>query len=258
MSQFIMVATKKYFTFIKTLKPTMKNSNHLMIAVFAIFILACSADKKTIEDNSSKTAQTEDWFFLLQNNSLDQWQMFSGGEMNGWEVIDNELRASGAGWDANQDIITKNEYENFELSLEWKIESTNSSGIFYLVGDSSAGPIYESAPEYQVMDDAGWPEKMKPNQYTGGTYAMYAPEGGQVKPVGEWNTTRIVVDIPHVEHWLNNVKVVEYELWSDDWRVRKSEGKWAEVPNYGLARSGHIGLQNAGKVVYRNIKVRQL
>ena len=108
------------------------------------------------------------------------------------------------------------------------------------------------------MDDAGWPEKMKPNQHTAGSYAMYAPEGAKVKPIGEWNTTRIVVDKSHVEHWLNNVKVVEYELWSDDWQKRKSEGKWAEVANYGVEKSGHIGLQNAGKVVYRNIKVRQL
>ena len=234
----------------------MKTFNRLMIAILAVFIMACSADKKTSEENSS-TTQTEDWVFLLQGNSLDQWQMYSGGEMEGWEVIDSELRASGAGWDANQDIITKNEYENFELSLEWKIESANSSGIFYHVQVGS-GPIYESAPEYQVMDDASWPEKMKPNQYTAGSYAMYAPEGAKVKPIGEWNNTRIVVDKSHVEHWLNNVKVVEYELWSDDWQKRKSEGKWAEVPNYGVEKSGHIGLQNAGKVVYRNIKVRQL
>ncbi len=236
----------------------MKNLNPLVTLIFAICIMACSANKKTGEHTSSKTAQTKDWSFLLKDNSLDQWRMYNGGEMKGWEAVDNELRASGAGWDANQDIITKSEYENFELYLEWKIASANSSGIFYLVKQSSTDPIYESAPEYQVMDDAGWPEKMKPNQYTGGNYAMYAPAGAQVKPVGEWNTTRIVVDNLHVEHWLNNVKVVEYELWSDDWRTRKSEGKWAEVSNFGVARSGHIGLQNAGKVVYRNIKVRQL
>ncbi len=237
----------------------MKTINRIIIAVFAILTWACSSDKKTQEDNSSHEEQNQEWVSLLKDNSLDQWQMFNGGEMIGWKVIDNELQASGAGWDANQDIITKNEYDNFELYLEWKIEPANSSGIFYHVkNDSLSGPIYESAPEYQVMDDAGWPEKMKPNQYTSATYAMYAPEGAQLKPTGEWNATKIIVNNAHVEHWLNNVKVVEYELWSDDWRTRKSEGKWAKVPNYGMAKSGHIGLQNAGKVVYRNIKVRQL
>ena len=99
---------------------------------------------------------------------------------------------------------------------------------------------------------------MKPNQYTGANYAMHAPTGAEVKPVGEWNTSRIIVKYPHVEHWLNGVKVLEYEFGSEDWQKRKASGKWAEVPHYGRAKSGRIGLQNAGKVVCRNIKIKQL
>ena len=204
------------------------------------------------------TPPDEGWTDLLRGDGLDQWKMYNDGPLQGWEVVDGELRASGAGWDADQDLITKDEYEDFELELEWKVEAANSSGIFYDVQQDSAKPIYESAPEYQVMDDEGWPDPLEPNQRTAGNYAMHAAEGGQTKPVGEWNTARIVVDHPRVEHWLNGKKVVDYELGSEDWQERKSAGKWADVSDYGVATSGHIGLQNAGKVAYRNIKIREL
>ena len=91
--------------------------------------------------------------------------------------------------------------------------------------DASAGAMYESAPEYQVLDDAGWPQEMESDQYTDANYAMHAPERVEVKAIGEWNTTRIVVQNPHVEHWLNGVKVLEYELWDEDWKARKAAGK---------------------------------
>ena len=99
---------------------------------------------------------------------------------------------------------------------------------------------------------------MKPNQYTAASYAMYAPEGAKVKPVGEWNSTRIIVNYPHVQHWLNGVKVADYEFGSQDWKARKAPGRWADVPHFGIEKSGHIGLQNAGKAVYRNIKISKL
>jgi hypothetical protein len=142
--------------------------------------------------------------------------------------------------------------------LEWKIAPANSSGIFFYVQQDSLHPIYESAPEYQVMDDKGWPDQMKPNQYTASNYAMHEPVGAELKPAGEWNSTRITVNYPHVEHWLNGVKVLEYDFASEDWENKKASGKWAEVARYGKAKSGHIGLQNAGKVAYRNIKIRKL
>ena len=219
-----------------------------------IVVTACSSSDNS---NQNASAGTNEWVLLLDDNTMHHWQMYSGEEIKGWKVIEGELRGSGAGWDANQDIITKNEYDNFELSLEWKVAPANSSGIFYHVqrGDH---PIYESAPEYQVMDDEGWPQEMKPNQYTAANYAMHAPEGAELKPAGEWNTTRIVVNHPQVEHWLNDKKVVTYEIGSEDWKKRKAADKWADVAQYGVATSGHIGLQNAGVVAYRNIKIREL
>ncbi len=197
------------------------------------------------------------WVDLLSPD-LSNWEMYSQDQLEGWEVVDDELRASGAGWDAEKDLITKEDYENFELELEWKIDSANSSGIFYLVPKDGIHQIYELAPEYQVMDDANWPSELKPNQRTAGNYAMHEPVGAQPKPTGGWNTTRIVVRQPHVEHWLNGKKVVDYEIGSADWHARKAQDKWADVDDYATATSGRIGLQNAGKVAYRNIRIKRL
>ncbi|WP_158267586.1 3-keto-disaccharide hydrolase [Adhaeribacter arboris] len=228
----------------------------LLLGVLALY--SCSSNTSNKQETRTTGQPTSDWVFLLEGNNLDQWKMYNEGPLQGWELTNGELHGSGAGWDANQDLITKQAYENFELSLDWKIAPANSSGIFYNVPKGSAQPIYEAAPEYQILDDKGWPKKMQPNQYTAASYDMYAPDGAKVKSVGEWNSTRIIVKYPQVEHWLNGVKVVTYEIGSTDWKAHKAAGKWAQVPQYGIAKSGHIGLQNAGKVIYRNIKIKQL
>ncbi|GAA0877086.1 DUF1080 domain-containing protein [Algoriphagus jejuensis] len=236
----------------------MKIIRTLSLPMSALLLLSCSANDQAKTEKVSTEIQSEEWTMLSEDSTLAQWEMYEGNEIRGWKWENGELQASGAGWDAGEDLITKQSYSNFELNLEWKIAEANSSGIFYLVEKSDSIPIYESAPEYQVLDDKGWPTEMKPNQLTAGSYAMYAPEGAEVKPVGEWNTTKIIVHYPHVEHWLNGKKVVEYEFGSEDWTARKAADKWAEVPGYGLATSGHIGLQNAGLVTYRNVKIKEL
>lgn len=235
---------------------TKNNTFFVLLAMFGLY--SCTSVKpKEIGVNATNN-QSEKWIQLLDGNKLDHWQMYSQDSIKGWNIINGELHSSGAGWDADEDIITKEAFKNFELILDWKIAPANSSGIFFYVQKNSGHPIYESAPEYQLMDDKGWPQKMKPNQYTAATYAMHAPIGAQVKPAGEWNAARIIVNYPHVEHWLNGVKVVEYDFGSEDWENKRASDKWAEIPHYGKAKSGHIGLQNAGKAVFRNIKIRRL
>ncbi|MBB4079190.1 hypothetical protein GGR28_001810 [Lewinella aquimaris] len=230
----------------------------LLSALVALAVFSCSRDPaRQTESATATAAPSSEWVDLLDAD-LTEWEMYNGDALRGWEFRDGELHASGAGWDADQDLITREEYDNFELALEWKVEPGNSSGIFYHAQRDPATPIYEAAPEYQVMDDEGWSDPLEPNQRTAGNYAMHAPEGAEPRPAGEWNSTRIVVNHPRVEHWLNGTKVVEYKLGSDDWKQRKAAGKWADVADYGVATSGHIGLQNAGKVVYRNIKIKEL
>lgn len=229
----------------------MTNNNLLILLFSSFFLLSCSITKNDNNTNS-------DWVNLLEGDLSQHWKMYSDEDLKGWKMMNGELQASGAGWDKNEDLITKEEYDNFELQLEWKIESQNSSGIFYYVQQKDDQPIYESAPEYQLIDDEGWTSELKPNQNTAGNYAMHAPEGAKTKPIGAWNTTKIIVNYPKVEHWLNGKKVVDYEFSNADWRARKAADKWADVADYGTATSGHIGLQNAGKVTFREIRVREL
>ncbi len=222
-------------------------------------LLPCmmSCANRSSDTVAATSPPASDWVDLLDDD-LDNWEMYSQDQLEGWQLVEGELRASGAGWDAEKDLITKEDYENFELELDWKIDSANSSGIFYLVPKDGVHQIYELAPEYQVMDDVNWPAELKPNQRTAGNYAMHEPVGGKTKSVGEWNTARIVVRQPRVEHWLNGKKVVDYAIGSADWQARKARDKWAEVEDYATATSGRIGLQNAGKVAYRNIRIRRL
>lgn len=238
----------------------MRTINYLSLLLFALVAFSCNPVVKT-ENNTLTSQEIKDgWKLLFDGKTMDQWVMFKTGEpVTGWKVVDGVMENSGTGSDHGGDIMTKDDYENFELDLEWKINPKSNSGIFYHVQPGVTDAIYESGPEYQLIDEKGWPDPLEAYQYSGSNYAMQAPVGAEVKPVGEWNTTRIVVRNPHVEHWLNGKKVVEYDLWSDTWKAQKEAGKWKDVPYYGMAKTGRIGLQDHGGLTsFRNIKIKVL
>jgi len=173
----------------------------------------------------------------------------------GWTISGNEITKSrGIG-----DIMTKDQFTNFELELEWKMGKAGNSGIFYRA-TKEYDHIYWSGPEYQLLDDANADDGKNPLTSAAAAYALYAPPRGVVKPADEWNTTRIVVRGAHVEHWLNGQKVVEYELWSPDWKAKVAASKFKDWPNYGLAKRGYIGIQgdHNGTLSLRNIRIREL
>ena len=240
----------------------MKNFTCLLTIVFTAMFISCgTSTKKGEEINTLTKAEVDEgWKLLFDGKSLDQWKLFnSDNPINGWKIVDGILENSGVGSDHGGDIITKEEFENFELSLEWNVSPQSNSGVFIHVEEGVSEAIYESGSEYQLIDDAGWPEKLEDWQLSGANYGMNPPDGADVKPAGEWNSTRILVNGAHVEHWLNNKKVVEYELWSDGWNANKEAGKWKEVAPYGMAKTGHIGLQDhGGLTMFRNIKIRGL
>jgi len=149
-------------------------------------------------------------------------------------------------------------YADFELEIEWKIAPGGNSGIFYRATEGT-DVIYENAPEMQVLDNQGHRDGRNPLTSAGANFALDAPARDVAKPAGEWNAARLVVVGPHVEHWLNGVKLLEYELWSPEWTARVKASKFAQWPAYGLATRGHIGLQEHGDVVsFRRIRIREL
>lgn len=237
----------------------MKNLIFLISIVLLILNISCGTTQKKEHNTLSKKEIKEGWELLFDGKTMDNWKTFNGGAVTGWKIIDEEMHNSGVGSDHGGDIITKKEYQNFELYLEWKVAPESNSGVFFHVQEGLTDAIYESGPEYQLIDDKGWPTPLKAHQYSGANYAMHAPQNAEVVPINQWNTSRIIVNNTHVEHWLNGTKVVDYELWTPEWETLKAGSKWADAPNYGMAKTGHIGLQDhGGLTMFRNIKIRLL
>jgi 3-keto-disaccharide hydrolase len=195
------------------------------------------------------------WRSLFDGKTTSGWRGYRQQTMPaGWQAVDGALtRVGKAG-----DIVTIDQFGDFELALEWKISPGGNSGVFYRVTEEEA-EMWHAAPEMQVIDDAGYKEPLKPVQKSGANYDLHAPMHDVTKPAGSWNDTRIILKGNHVEHWLNGAKVVEYELGSADWENRVKASKFKEYPRYGRARRGHIGLQDHGdQVAFRNVRIRAL
>lgn len=229
----------------------------------ALIILTCFVSMNAMSQNNVLAAKEkkEGWQLLFNGSSMDNWRTYQNKSTNSWEVVNGELHCKGNETDKSDlraNLITKEEYDNFELSIEWKISKAGNSGILYHVTEEYEAP-YMSGPEYQLIDDEGFPEKLEDWQKTGADYAMYTATSRPTKPVGEYNVTRIVVNGSHREYWLNGVKVVEFEAWTPDWNKRKMEGKWKDAPGYGMAKKGFICLQDHGSEIwFRNIKIKKL
>lgn len=233
------------------------------VLVLAGTAAACSAqpeqqqDLAGVEPMNQLTPQERQagWRLLFNGQTTDGWRGYGREDMpDGWRV-ESGLLVRGAG---GGDIITTEQFEDFELALDWKVGPAGNSGVFYRAVETD-DPIYFSAPEMQILDDAGHADGGAPLTSAGSNYGLHAAPRGVVRPAGEWNTARILVDGNHVEHWLNGQKVVEYELHSDDWKQRVAASKFAAWPAYGQASRGHIGLQDHGdRVEFRNIRVRVL
>lgn len=248
-----------------------------LVFVFAVLFSACKNSKENpisesdvvAQDNSEEISDNnqEDWQYLFNGQDAEGWRAYNGeggeGLPSGWVIEGETLKSLGEGGDIGGDIVYgKEEFREFELSLEWKISEGGNSGIFYhVVEDEKYDAPYYVAPEYQIIDQKGFPSKLEPWQSIGGDYGMYDPQytDKDLREVGEWNTSRIIFTEEKVSYWLNGTKTLEFVPWSEDWEKRKAEGKWKDFPDYGTARTGLIGLQDHGSYIwFRNIKIRKL
>ena len=213
----------------------------------------------------TEAEEAEGWTLLFDGRTTTGWHGYNGGSAEAWMVEDCALKSVGTegnyGSDMRADLTTDQEYTDFELSLDWKATPGGNSGVMYgVIEDPKYDAAWKTGPEYQLIDDVGFPEPLEEWQKAGANYAMHLPnDQKELAPVGEWNTTRIVVDGPHVEHWLNGTKILEFERWTDEWNELKSSGKWKDAPDYGDARTGRIVIQDHGSVFWvRNIKIREI
>jgi hypothetical protein len=197
--------------------------------------------------------QRQGFRLLFDGTSLTGWRAFKRQDVSIWQVQNGTIYQPGGD---GADLITVDEFKDFELRLEWKIAPGGNSGIFYRATEEYP-EIYWSAPEMQVLDDSGHADGHNRLTSAGSAYGLYAAPAGVVKPAGQWNAIRIIVRGHHVEHWMNGVKVVQYELGSADWTAKVAATKFHSWPNYGKAPQGHIGVQVHGNEVwYRSVRIR--
>jgi len=237
----------------------------LFLVSVVVALMSCNEQNTTTTDSDSTEIGTitDSSIALFDGQSLKGWHGYNKtGEISNWKVIDGALVCMGAAPDAHGgDIVTDNNYSNFELSWEWKVDTGSNSGVMYhVVEDTAYEAPYQTGPEYQVIDDVTFPQKLEGWQMTGADYAMtVANEKKHLKPVGEWNSSKIIFNNGHVEHWLNGEKIVEFEAWTDEWNKKVAEGKWKDYPGYGKAKTGKIALQDHGnKAYFRNIRIVEL
>lgn len=209
------------------------------------------------EPNTLSAAErAQGWRLLFDGQSTAGWRAYRGGAVPaGWQVIDGALTraANGAG-----DIISSETFGDFELVLEWKADPGANSGIFYR-GTEEGQYVWQTALEMQVLDDERHADGRAELTSAGSLFGLYPAPRGAVRPAGEWNEARVVRRGAHGEHWLNGVKLFEYEVGSPDWNARIAASKFATMPGFARAAEGHIGLQDHGdRVAFRNIRVRVL
>lgn len=235
----------------------------LSITFFLSFSFIIKGQHNTLNTIEEK----EGWILLFDGETTDEWRGYNQKTFpeKGWEVRDGNLVITFSGTEEEGsagDIITNEAFGNFELRLEFMLTDSANSGIFYMVREFDNTPIWHLAPEYQVLDNPTYESMLgdwMDTHRTGDNYDLEAAAEDFSKPVGEWNTARILRNGNHVEHWLNGKLAVRYELNSIKWKRQVEKSKFSKYAMYGMAKQGNIGLQDHGhEVMYRNIKIRRI
>lgn len=235
----------------------------ILFAFGLLLTIICYAPMTHAQNGLTDEEKEEGWKLLFDGESTDQWREYNGDTFpeSNWIIEDNTLTFRPGG-EGGKDIITREKFENFILKIEWKIAEGGNSGIFYKVMEQPNQAIYWSAPEFQLLDNENHPDAEQGengNRKSASLYDLIPADPQNANPSEEWNSAKIVVDGSHVEHWQNDTKVLEFELWTPEWYEMIRNSKFREHPEFGDARKGYIGLQDHGnKVSFRNIKIRAL
>jgi len=209
------------------------------------------------------------FFFVSCSNKTEWTMLFNGTKVEGlrgykmdsfpwesWAIKDGNLKTVPG--KHGVDIISKDTFEDFELELEWRLQSGGNSGIFYFASEEG-DYIWQSAPEMQVLDNEVHQDRLRKVTSAGALYDLIAPSKEVVNPIGEFNRVKIISKNKQIEHWLNGEKIVDYQIGSETIRDLISKSKFKDMPLFFKSSLGHIGLQgDHGEVWYRNIRIRKL
>lgn len=238
----------------------MKKSFALSLSTLALsaMLAVSSAFAADAVNTLSPDEQAKGWRLLFDGQSLKGWHLYAkkSPPETGWKVEDGVLKKLAKV--RGGDIVTDQTFGDFDLRWEWRLEQGGNNGLKYLVTEQRT-----SAPghEYQMLDDTGHPDgKIGPKRQTASFYDVLPPAADKLlKPVGEWNASRVLVQGNHVEHWLNGRKVLEYELGSDAIKTAVAASKFKNSAGFGTKINGHIMLTDHQDACwFRNVKIREL
>jgi len=250
-------------------------------SILVAMLLSSAAETATQKNSSSGKAKSAapantltpeekaaGWKLLFDGETTNGWRGFRRDRFpeTGWVIEDGAIKhVAGRGQQSQHggDIITVDQYDNFELQLEWRLSRGGNSGIKYLVAEDMVKSGHSGVGfEMQILDDENHPDAkngINGNRTAGALYDLIAPQNKKLRPIGEWNHVRLIVNGKHVEHWLNGIKIVEFDIGSDRLKALISASKYKNIPRFGEVTRGHILLQDHGdEVWFRNIKIREL
>lgn len=220
----------------------------------------------TLQNQLSDAEKSDGWQLLFDGRSLDGWHSYlKKTPGSAWKVSDGAImldtsQRNGYQIKGGGDLLTNEEYDNFDFKLQWKIQACGNSGIlFYIREDPKYKETWNTGPEMQVLDNSCHPDAKIPKHRAGDLYDLISSSPETVKPAGEWNDVEIKSDKGHLQFFLNGVQVMETQLWDDAWKKLIAGSKFKSMPGFGTFKKGHISLQDHGNMVwYRNIKIKKL
>jgi hypothetical protein len=239
----------------------------LIICLMIAFSMTSFSQNKKL-NTLSKKEKKEGWVLMFDGKSTDGWRGYNltAFPEKGWAVEDGTLHVIGSSRGeagGGGDLLYDKKYRNFELSLEWKVSEGGNSGIFYLAQEIPGEPVWKSAPEMQILDNEKHPDAklgVDGNRAAGSLYDLIPGDMKAVKPAGDWNQVKILVYKGTVVHYVNGKQVLEYHLWTEDWKKMVLNSKFKDYEWFlNTAEEGFIVLQDHGDDVwFRNIKIKEL
>jgi cytochrome c len=213
------------------------------------------------QNQLTSAEQRDGWILLFDGKTTKGWRAYNtDGIGSAWKVLDGTFVFDPAAGETGGDVVTEQEFGDYELSLEWKIAACGNSGIlFNVVEDQKYSAPWHTGPEMQILDNACHPDAKIHKHRAGDLYDLIACSTETVKPAGEWNHIRLISNKGHYEFWLNGTCVVKFTMHTSEWNNMVANSKFKEFPDFGKARKGHLALQDHGdKVWFRNIKIKTL
>jgi hypothetical protein len=238
----------------------------LVTACIVVQLAACSSSKPAatiaVADNTLSQKEISDgWKLLFDGTTTNGWHVYNRRtDGTAWKAGDGTIYFDPSAKDNGGDLTSENEYQNFDLKLDWKLEQNGNSGlVFQAVEDPKYKWPWETGPEMQILDNVGHPDAKIIKHRSADLYDLITSTPETVKPAGEWNSIELIADKGTLTFFQNGVKVLTTKQWDDNWTSMIANSKFRQMPDFGKFQKGHIALQDHGnKVWFKNIKIKEL